>query len=129
MEGGLGNGFDNQTTRYLNAWKNPGDITDVPRAGLSFPTNDRASSFWLSDGSYIRLRNATLGYTLPSNVAKLLKVSSARLYVAGNNLWTATKYDGDPEVNTTTLGNISGGIDFYTIPQARTISLGLNVKF
>ncbi len=129
MEGGLGNGFDNQTTRYLNAWKNPGDITDVPRAGLSFPTNDRASSFWLSDGSYIRLRNATLGYTLPSKVASLLKVSSARLYVGGNNLWTATKYEGDPEVNTTTLGNISGGIDFYTIPQARTISLGLNVKF
>ncbi|HTF27498.1 MAG TPA: SusC/RagA family TonB-linked outer membrane protein, partial [Flavitalea sp.] len=129
MESGLGNGFDNQTTRYLNSWKNPGDITDVPRAGLSFGTNDHASSFWLSDGSYIRLRNATLGYTLPSKVSSLLKLSSARLYVAGNNLWTETKYDGDPEVNTATLGNITGGIDFYTIPQARTISLGLNVKF
>ena len=129
MESGLGNGFDNQTTRYLNSWKNPGDITDVPRAGLSFGTNDRASSFWLSDGSYIRLRNATLGYTLPSKVSSLLKLSSARLYVAGNNLWTETKFDGDPEVNTATLGNITGGIDFYTIPQARTISLGLNVKF
>ncbi len=129
MESGLGNGVDNQTTRYLNAWKAPGDITDVPRAGISFPTNNRSSSFWLSDGSYIRLRNATLGYTLPGTVSKLLRISSARLYVAGNNLWTATKYDGDPEVNTTTLGNISGGIDFYTVPQARTIAIGLNVKF
>ena len=129
MESGFGNGFDNQTTRYLSAWKNPGDITDVPRAGLSYTTNDRSSSFWLSDGSYIRLRNATLGYTLPSKVSSILKLSSARLYVSGNNLWTATKYEGDPEVNTATLGNITGGVDFYTIPQARTISLGLNVKF
>jgi TonB-linked SusC/RagA family outer membrane protein len=129
MESGLGNGFDNQTTRYLDRWKNPGDITDVPRAGLSYGTNDRSSSFWLQDGSYIRLRNATLGYTLPSKVASLLKLASARLYVSGNNLWTATKYDGDPEVNTATLGNLTGGVDFYTIPQARTISLGLNVKF
>jgi hypothetical protein len=61
----------------------------------------------------------------------LLRLSSARLYVAGNNLWTKTKYDADPEVNTAAPGNpnIAGGIDFYTIPQARTISVGLNVKF
>ncbi|RZK47301.1 MAG: TonB-dependent receptor [Pedobacter sp.] len=129
MESGFGNGIDNQTKRYLNSWKQPGDITDVPRASLSYSTNDRTSSFWLHDGSYIRLRNATIGYSLPANIASLLRVSSARLYVAGNNLWTKTKYAGDPEVNTATLGNIGGGVDFYTIPQARTISLGLNVKF
>jgi TonB-linked SusC/RagA family outer membrane protein len=135
MESGFGNGLDNQTKRYNNSWKQPGDITDVPRASLSyllelpFNTNDRTSSFWLHDGSYIRLRNATLGYTLPSNVSSLLKLSSARLYVSGNNLWTKTEYPGDPEVNTATLGNVTGGIDLYTIPQARTITVGLNVKF
>ena len=58
-----------------------------------------------------------------------LHITSARLYVAGINLWTATKYPGDPEVNTQTLGNIGGGQDFYTIPQPKTITLGLNVKF
>ncbi|RYG03703.1 MAG: TonB-dependent receptor [Chitinophagaceae bacterium] len=128
MESGLGGGLDNQTTRYLNAWTKPGDITDVPRVSAVYSTNNRASSFWLHDGSYIRLRNATLGYQLPSKVANLLKLSSARLYVAGNNLWTITKYEGDPEVNTATLGNVTGGIDFYTIPQARSIAIGLNVK-
>jgi TonB-dependent starch-binding outer membrane protein SusC len=128
-ESGLGGGLDNQTKRYLNAWTKPGDITDIPRVSAINPTNNRSSSFWLADGSYVRLRNATLGYTLPSGVASLLKVTSARLYVQGNNLWTLTDYAGDPEVNTATLGNISGGVDFYTIPQARSIAIGLNVKF
>jgi len=126
---GFYNGFDNQTTDILNAWRKPGDITNVPRIGYFYGSGYQTSSRWLYDGDYIRLRNATLGYTFSKSMLKSLNISSARLYVAGLNLWTSTKYIGDPEINTETLGNIGGGQDFYTIPQPRTVTLGLNVKF
>ncbi|HNP20943.1 MAG TPA: TonB-dependent receptor [Panacibacter sp.] len=129
MTAGFFNGFDNQTTNMLNAWTQPGDKTDVPRIGYFYGSGSRNSSRWLYEGSYIRLRNVTFGYTMPKKLNTALHITSARLYVAGINLWTATKYPGDPEVNTQTLGNIGGGQDFYTIPQPKTITLGLNVKF
>ncbi len=130
MSDGFYNGFDNQTTDILRAWKKPGDITDVPRIGYFYASGYQySSSRWLYDGSYIRLKNVTLGYTLPKSVAQSVHISSARFYIAGVNLWTKTKYPADPEVNTETLGNIGGGQDFYTIPQAKTITIGLNIKF
>ena len=132
MTAGFAGGFDNQTKEILNAWKNPGDITNVPRSGAFNSTGERASSRWLYDGSYIRMRQASLGYTLKNLQWK--GISAVRLYVSGMNLWTLTDYISDPEVNTigtggTSVGNIAGGIDFYTIPQPKTISFGLNVKF
>jgi len=133
---GFSGGFDNQTTEILRRWQKPGDITDVPRVSISYPTGQRASSRWIYDGSYIRLKTLTLGYTLPKQVLSVLKINSARLYLSGYNLWTKTDYISDPEVNTTPLGsssetdrNVAGGTDFYTIPQARTFVVGLNVKF
>lgn len=130
---GFGNGFDNQTHELLDRWQKPGDITDVPRLSLFYGNGNVRSSRWLYDGSYIRLKNVTLGYTLPKSVNSALHISSARFYVAGYNLWTKTKYISDPEVNTgsgdNSISNIGSGIDFYTIPQARTITVGLNVKF
>lgn len=125
---GFGGGIDNQTTEILDRWQQPGDITRIPKVSYDFATGQNASSRWLYDGSYIRLRNVTLGYTLPARVSNLLKISSARLFVTGMNLWITTKYPGDPEVNTATLGNIAGGQDFYTIPQPRSITAGLNVR-
>jgi hypothetical protein len=132
MSAGFAGGFDNQTKDILNAWKNPGDVTNVPRSGAFNSTGERYSSRWLYDGSYIRLRQVMLGYTL--NKIKWQGISSIRLYVAGMNLWTKTDYISDPEVNTlgtggTRVPNIVGGIDFYTIPQPKTITFGLNVKF
>lgn len=125
---GFGGGFDNQTTEILDRWQKPGDITRVPAVHYWWATGSNNSTRWLYDGSYIRLRNVTLGYTLPTRVSNLLKISSARLFVTGMNLWITTKYPGDPEVNTATLGNIAGGQDFYTIPQPRSITVGLNIK-
>lgn len=123
-------GFDNQTADQLNRWQKPGDKTDVPRLSYNFGNGvNSPSSRWLYDGSYIRLKNVTLGYNLPKSVLSHVKLSGLRVYVAGYNLWTKTKYISDPEVNTYTTGNISGGVDFYTIPQAKTITVGLNVKF
>jgi len=129
MSDGFYNGLDNQTTDILNAWKNPGDITNVPRIGYFYGSGYQTSSRWLYDGNYIRLRNATLGYNLPKSLMQRIKITSARIYVSGTNLWTSTKYPGDPEVNTQTLGNIGGGQDFYTISQPKTITFGLNVRF
>lgn len=130
MSDGYYNGFDNQTTDILNAWQKPGDITNVPRIGYWYGSGYQPeSSRWLYDGSYLRLKNVTLGYALPKSIAQKIHISSARLYVSGSNLWITTKYPGDPEVNTETLGNIGSNQDFYTIPQARTFTLGLSVKF
>jgi TonB-linked SusC/RagA family outer membrane protein len=130
MSAGFAGGFDNQTKEILNAWKNPGDITDVPRSGFSFPTGHRASSRWVYDGSFIRLRQLNVGYTF----RKIRHAQSARVYLLATNLWTKTEYAGEPEVNTlgtnrTSVSNITGGVDFYTIPQPKTIAVGLNVKF
>ncbi|MEP6513724.1 MAG: SusC/RagA family TonB-linked outer membrane protein, partial [Parafilimonas sp.] len=130
MSDGFYNGFDNQTTDIINAWREPGDKSNVPRIGYFYGSGYQpTSSRWLYNGSYIRLKNVTLGYTAPKTVNDFLHISSARLYVSGTNLWTKTDYPGDPEINTETVGNIGGGQDFYTIPQARTITIGLNIKF
>ncbi|MCW3091819.1 MAG: TonB-dependent receptor [Ferruginibacter sp.] len=134
MSSGFGNGLDNQTIDILNAWQKPGDITNVPRAGVFFKTGQRQSSRWLYDGSYIRLRQLSLGYNLPAEITSRLNINSARLFVAAANIWTKTKYISDPEVNSlgtqiSGVANITGGIDFYSIPQPKTFSLGLNIKF
>ncbi|MEO8795398.1 MAG: TonB-dependent receptor [Daejeonella sp.] len=121
--------FDNQTVDQLDRWQKPGDVTSVPQARFLLGNGTRTSSRWLSDGSYLRLKSATVGYTIPGSVVNN-KFSNARVYVSGYNLFTSTKYkNGDPEVNTTTISNIDNGVDFYTAPQARTITFGVNVKF
>lgn len=126
---GFSGAYDNQLKEILNRWQEPGDHSYISK--LSFENGNlyRPSSRYLYDGSYIRLKNITLGYNLPKTISNKLKLNSARLYVSGYNLWTSTKYISDPEVNTEVLGNISGGIDFYTVPQAKQIQVGLNVKF
>lgn len=129
MTAGFYNGFDNQTVDVLNAWKKPGDVTNVPRIGYNYGSGASTSTRWLYKGDYLRLKNLTFGYTLPAGVSNALKIKSARLYFSGVNLLTFTKYPGDPEVNTNVVSNIAGGQDFYTIPQAKTITFGLNVKF
>ncbi|MBO9731935.1 MAG: TonB-dependent receptor [Chitinophaga sp.] len=131
QDNGFAGGYDNQLTNVLKRWQKPGDITNVPRLSYFYADGgaSTANSRWIFDGSYIRLKSLTLGYTLPKSAINALKISSLRVYVAGYNLWTKTKYFGDPEINSDVLGNIAGGIDYYTIPQAKQITLGVNVKF
>lgn len=89
-----------------------------------------ASSFFLEEGSFLRLNNLTVGYNLP--VAKTNWISKARVYVSGQNLFVITDYTGyDPEVDTPLAvgGNLSYGIDFAAYPRARTILFGLNLDF
>lgn len=126
--------LDNQTTDQLNAWMQPGDITDVPRADWDVNNGTRASSRYLEDGSYLRLKTLTLGYSFPARISEKLRLRSMRIYFTGQNLITWTKYTGmDPEVHfpgtnrTRTTSNIQQGVDFYTTPQIRAFTFGLKL--
>jgi TonB-dependent starch-binding outer membrane protein SusC len=122
---------DNQTRDQLKRWQKPGDITDVPQARLYTNNGAQASSRFLQDGSYLRLKTLTLGYNLSQGLVSRLSLTSLRLYVSGQNLLTFTKYTGwDPEVNTDFLAsNIFLSNDFYAAPQARNIMFGVKVGF
>jgi hypothetical protein len=123
--------FDNQTKDQLDRWQEPGDITDVPEARLLGGNGTGESSRYLSDGSYLRLKTVTLGYTLPQDILDELSLRRVRIYFTGLNLLTFTQYDGwDPEVNTDfTASNITLGTDFYAAPQPRTFEVGINLGF
>ena len=123
------NGFDNQTTDQLAAWKKPGDITMVPEARLFFANGTDNSSRYISNGSYLRVKAITLGFNLSPKLLSVLHIDRARFYVRAQNLFTITKYKGwDPEVNSdATANNISLGNDFYSAPQIKTIVFGVNI--
>jgi len=125
-----GDYFDNQTIDQMNYWKKTGDITNVPQPRLYSQNGSNKSSRWVQDGSYFRIKSVNLGYNIPRNILNRYKIASARIYVAGTNLFTGTKYKGyDPEVNATYAGGLNLGHDFYTPPLARTISIGVNFGF
>lgn len=124
--------FDNQTRDQLNSWKKPGDVTDIPQARLGYSNGDQArSSRYLSDGSYLRLRTLVLGYEVPKRWIGTRGIDRLRIYAMGQNLLTFTRYIGwDPEVSTDfAVNNVVSGVDFYSAPQPRTITFGLNVGF
>ncbi|WP_017731328.1 SusC/RagA family TonB-linked outer membrane protein [Nafulsella turpanensis] len=122
---------DNQTIDQLARWQKPGDITDVPQARLYSNNGAQASSRYLSDGSYLRLKSVTIGYNLPADFLNRYEIDRLRIFLSGQNLLTFTGYEGwDPEVNTDYLAsNIFLGNDFYAAPQARTVTLGVKFGF
>lgn len=126
-----GSFFDNHTKRALDRWtpENP-DATE-PRATWDDPNeNSRDSSRFIEDGSYVRLKNVVFGYTVPNGFASRLGLRSLRVYLQGQNLLTSTNYTGfDPEVNYSGNDDVNRGVDFYTLPQARTFTAGFNVRF
>jgi TonB-dependent starch-binding outer membrane protein SusC len=120
---------DNHSTRALRRWTPENPNTDEPRAVWGDPNNNtRESSRFIEDGSYVRLKNLVVGYRLPDGLASRGGFRTARIYLQGENLLTSTNYSGfDPEVNYS--GNTSAlrGTDFYTLPQSRIITFGINV--
>lgn len=118
---------NNQSIEALRRWQEPGDITDVPRYELGSTLNNLHSNRLLEDGSYLRLKNLSMGYNFPSKITNMLMLKQLRLYVTGTNIWTYTKYTGaDPEVSTLDGSASAQGIDFFTLPQVKTFSIGLN---
>ncbi len=122
---------DNNTADQLRRWQKAGDITDIPQVRLYRVNGSQASSRYIVDGSYIRLRTASLGYNFNSKLLSKYKVERLRVYISGMNLLTFTKYPyWDPEVNADSFdSNIAKGNDFYTPPQPRTFLFGLNLSF
>ncbi len=114
----------------LDRWQQPGDITDIPRQTAENYSGDLRPSRFLEDGSYIRLKNASLGYTFPSSVTSKIGMNNLRLYVNGQNLITITDYTGlDPELNTGANNQLVQGIELYAFPQARVLTFGLTGTF
>ena len=120
----------NQSTAVNNRWRQPGDITDIPRSSFGNINNSRISTRFIEDASYVRLKALTLGYDLGENFLKKLSMSSLKIYVTGENLLTFTNYTGfDPEVNAFGGANVERGIDFGSYPQSRTLLVGMNFSF
>jgi len=115
------NANQNEIVSVMDRWQKPGDISPNPRRLTT--TTTQVSTRFLYDGSYIRLRNLNLGYTFPKKISDALNLSSLRVFVQGQNLFTITNYPGqDPEVDFT-MNN------FYQYPVARTFMAGIDVKF
>ena len=118
-------------TYMLDRWCGPGTSDRLPRltaeADGGMNQNWRSSDLMVYDGSFLRLRNLTLGYTLPERWTRKVLISKLRLYLNAENLFTLTSYHGmDPEISS---GGTSLGIDKGVYPQARTFSAGVNLTF
>jgi TonB-linked SusC/RagA family outer membrane protein len=122
-------GISNQSAVTLDRWTPENPSNEIPRA-TSTGTPYQVTSRQVEDGSYIRMRNIQLAYNFPSSWMERLKISSAKLYISGQNLLTITDYSGyDPEVSRFGQDNLSFGIDYGSYPKAKTYMLGLNIGF
>jgi TonB-dependent starch-binding outer membrane protein SusC len=112
----------------LNRWTTPGQITDVPKPdGINVNNYLDGGSRWLEDGSFLRLRTVSVGFTLPGKIAERIKIEKARIFVSGSNLLLIKKYSGpDPESAASSSQN-EVGIDLGTPPQPRSVQAGINL--
>ncbi len=119
----------NRPSWILERWHGEGTSDKIPRMTSADPnSNWRSSDLYIKNGSYLRLKTAQLGYTLPQVLTKKISIQQLRLYVSAENLFTFTGYNGfDPEVATGEYTRI--GVDRGVYPQSRTIYLGANVSF
>ncbi|UJP63753.1 SusC/RagA family TonB-linked outer membrane protein [Mongoliitalea daihaiensis] len=120
--------FANKMAYNVNRWTGPGTTNEIPRLTTGQTRNTVFSDFYVEDGSFARLRNVQIGYTLPDAVTGKVGIRSMRFYIAANNLLTFTRYMGfDPDVGS---GNpLFAGVDNGIFPQARVIMGGLNFRF
>ncbi len=123
---------------YDERWTGEGTSNSMPRVSWLGSTNNKTpSSRFLEDGSYLRLKNLQVGYTIPLKASNKMKLTRVRIYITGQNLLTFTKYTGmDPEMHTsdninaeTYKGDVAAGIDWGTYPSARSFIGGVNINF
>jgi TonB-linked SusC/RagA family outer membrane protein len=125
----------NKSTDLNNAWSESNKNTDIPRVmTASDPNNNmRFSSFYVQDGSYMRIKNLIVGYTLPGEIISIAKMSNLRIYFSAQNLLTISKYNGyDPEIGNSIEWNarpLDFGVDNGNYPLPRIFTLGLNASF
>lgn len=123
MHGGATSG-QSLSTDMVNAWQNPGDVADVPRfVPRNTDQSNSTSSRFLYDGSYVRLKNVTLGYNLDRSLTQRIGVNNVRIFATAENAFTFAKHKGmDPEVEIT-------GLNDNDVPNIKTFSVGLNFGF
>ena len=123
---------------YDERWHGEGTSNSMPKVSFNDASNNKfPSSRFLEDGSYVRLKNIQLGYTIPEKIVNRFHIKNLRFYVTGQNLWTLTKFTGlDPEMNIsdnvkrdTYGGDVAAGIDWGTYPSAKSYIVGLNLNF
>ena len=117
---------NNQSDGVLRRWRIPGQITDVPKVGF----NQQNSTYYIEDGSYLRVNDVSLSYDLPKRLCQKLYLQKLMPYVSFTNLITWTNYKGrDPEVNEAGNSGSVQGIDWGTYPLCRSFVMGLKVEF
>ena len=117
----------NMPAYMLNRWTGEGTSNKYPRLVRGDNVNWQMSDLYVQDGSYLRLKNIQLGYTLPEKWTRAVLIQSLRVYVSAENLLTFTGYRGfDPEISS---GGTSLGVDYGVYPQPRTLLCGINLKF
>jgi TonB-linked SusC/RagA family outer membrane protein len=126
-------GNTNGMIEGLNRWRSeaePGDgiVNRGNRKATGY--NGRTSTWHIEDGSYFRLQNISLGYTLPKRISQKFYVQNLRIYVSAQNLWTLTGYTGyNPEVNARASNSLTPGEDYGTYPLAKIFTTGINITF
>lgn len=125
------NGMFNSLASRFDRWTPENPNTNEPRMTQLNPNNnDQFSDRFVSNGNYMRLRNLTLGYTLPKTVTSKVGMSNLRVYIAADNLLTFTKYKGmDPEIGEFNNNPLNFGVDLGAYPQPRVGRIGLSVNF
>jgi len=129
-------GDNNNMAAVLNRWTGPGTSNTIPRAIVGDPNdNDRPSDRFIEDGSYLRLRNLTFGYTLPSAITDRINLGKVRFYVTGQNLFTITDYSalnpdiGLPQGPGDGERTLVRGVDYGTYPVAKAFLGGIQIEF
>jgi TonB-linked SusC/RagA family outer membrane protein len=122
-----------RSVRVLDSWRPDNLDATIPRLSFAVPNNEtQPNSFFVEDGSFMRLKNLQIGYSLPDGIVEKLGLDTLRFYVQGSNLFTITGYDGiDPELGPRDNGNdnLTIGVDNQQYPLAAIYTLGLNLNF
>jgi hypothetical protein len=133
-----GDGYWNLLNSAMDYWKADGDQTSVPGIPGSVEENKRLSDRYIRDGSYFRIKNLQLGYTLPETITQKMGFENIRVYATGQNLISFHKYEGfDPEIgvgsnqggDVSQYGLLDIGIDRGMYPLAKSVSFGINLTF
>jgi TonB-linked SusC/RagA family outer membrane protein len=121
---------NNYTAEWLDRWSEQNPNGAYPRVTTGVTLNNSPSSFYVEDGSFARLRNLQIGYSVPKAIIKRLKMQKARIFVSADNLLTLTKYSGfDPEIGVSGYNVSAAGIDRGFYPQARSYGGGIQLTF
>ncbi len=116
----------NQTTKVLERWRVPGQITSVPKAKFQMFN----STYFIEDGSYLRVKDISLSYDVPRYIISKFGISRLQPYISATNLITFTNYSGnDPEVNQYGNSGSVQGIDWGTYPMSKSFVIGLKLEF